>query len=192
MFIEEPLDQGAFQAGAESAVNREAVAGNFGAAFKIKNAQAFAEGFVIDGLKIPIFGVEIKGNRPVFFDHVVARVFAFRSLGGDVRNVHQHFCLLVIQFLELFIETVNFVAEIPHGFYRFVGIFAFLFQFANPLGFCIALAFQFFHFSKKRAAFRIYRKNVFQTDCRVLFLGFCNVVVRIFTDFANVKHDVPR
>ena len=192
MFVQEELDEGAFQAGTEAAVDREAGTGNLGAAFEVEDAEAFAEGLVVHAGEVIVLGVVVKRNRTVLLDHVVARVLAFRGTRGNVRHVHEHFGLLVVEVLELLVEFVDLVAERAHGGNGFVGVFALLLQVANLLGFGVAFALEAFHFGEERAALVIDFENVLQADGRILLFGFSNVIFRIFADFLDVKHFMPR
>ena len=153
VFVEEELDEGAFEARAETAVDRETGTGNLGATFKVKNAKAFAESLVVDAGEVIVLGVVVKRDRTVFFDNVIAGVLAFRRTRSDVRNVHEHFGLLVVKFLELLVEFVNLVAEFACGGLGFVSVFALLLEFANALGLGVAFALEAFDFGEERAAF---------------------------------------
>ena len=166
VFVEEELDEGAFQAGTPAAVDREAGTGNLGAAFEVEDAEAFAEGLVVHAGEVVVLGVVVKRNRAVLLDHVVRAVLAFRGTRGDVRHVHEHFGLLVVQILELLVKFVDLVAQGAHGGHGLVGVLALLLEVANLLGFGVA--------------------------CGVLLFGFSNVVFRIFADFLDVKHFMPR
>ena len=192
MFVKEPLDESAFKTGTETAVNRETISGNLCAAFEVKNAKTFTEGLVVNWGEIAVLRVIVKWKRTILFDDVIARILAFWRTWSDVRNVHEHFGLLEGEILELLVEFVDLVSEIAHGLYGFIGVFAFLLEFTNLFGFRIAFAFETFHFGEKRTAFVVDSQNVLQAHGRVFLFGFSNVVFRIFTDFLDVKHFMPR
>ncbi len=192
VFVQKELDEGAFQAGTETAVDRETTTGNLRATFKVKNAEAFAQSLVVHAGEVVVLGVVVKRNRAVLLDHVVRTVLAFRGARGDVRHVHEHFGLLVVEVLEFLVKFVDLVAEGAHGCYGLVGVLALLLEVANLLGFGVAFALEAFHFGEERAAFVVDGEHVLQAHCGVLLFGFSNVVFRIFADFLDVKHVMPR
>ena len=92
----------------------------------------------------------------------------------------------------LLVEFVDLVAESAHGGHGFVGVFALLLQVTDLLGFGVAFALEAFHLGEERAAFVVDFENVLQAHCGVFLFGFSNVIFRIFTDFLDVKHFMPR
>ena len=183
VFVEEELDEGAFQAGTETTVDREAATGNLRATFEVENAEAFAQSLVVHAGEVVVLGVVVGRNRTVFFNNVIRAVLAFRRTRSDVRHVHEHFGLLVVEFLELLVEFVDLVAEFACGGLSFVCVFALLLEFANALGLCVAFALEAFDFGEERAAFVIDGEHVTKAYGRIFLFGFSNL---------DVKHFVPR
>ena len=130
----------------------------------------------------------VKRNRTVFFDNVVRTVLAFRRTRSDVRNVHEHFGLLVVKFLELLVEFVNLVAEFACGGLGFVSVFALLLEFANALGLGVTFALEAFDFGEERAALVIDGEHVTKAYGRIFLFCFSNIIFRIFTYLFNIKH----
>ena len=95
-------------------------------------------------------------------------------------------------FLELLVQLVDLVAQGTHGGYGFVSVLALLLEVADALGFGVAFALEAFHLGEERAAFVIDSQHVTKAYGRIFLFGFSNIIFRIFADFLNVKHFMPR
>ena len=139
--IQEEVDYSTLQAGANALVENIASAGNLYAAFKVQNAQAFAQ--------IPVsLGLEIKfsGLAPGANNGVAAIILANGYiLGRHIRNGQKDCLQAFFDFLQLLVVLGNFIAQCTNSSHFFGSILTCFFQLANLLRSSITLLFQGFN-----------------------------------------------
>ncbi len=151
MDVEHVLDKRPLELGTLAEDDGEARAGEFHAAREVKDAELLADCHVVENLEVRVFPLAYEAHHLV-----VGRIHAGGDFGGgDVWNHEQGLAKVVLHRGEFLVDFGDSIAHLAHFLLGGREIAAFLGDFADFLGGCIALRLQRLGFAHESAALGI-------------------------------------